>query len=59
MHPRRPGVGRCEVVCFTSDHDQSFAGLSREQARLVVEAWVDRTVELSTIPQIEQVFCFE
>ncbi len=24
---RRPGVGRCEVVCFTADHDASFARL--------------------------------
>src|SRR6516225_382423 len=23
--PGRPGTGRCEVVCFTSDHDASFA----------------------------------
>jgi UDPglucose--hexose-1-phosphate uridylyltransferase len=26
---------------------------------LVVEAWVDRTLELSRLPHVEQVFCFE
>ncbi|MGW1913949.1 galactose-1-phosphate uridylyltransferase [Streptomyces sp. NPDC002076] len=51
--------GRCEVVCFTSDHDASFAGLSVEQARLVLDAWTDRTSELSHLPSVEQVFCFE
>nr|AAA26746.1 galactose 1-phosphate uridyltransferase (gtg start codon; EC 2.7.7.10) [Streptomyces lividans] len=51
--------GRCEVVCFTSDHDASFADLSEEQARLVVDAWTDRTSELSHLPSVEQVFCFE
>ncbi|MFB7654906.1 MULTISPECIES: galactose-1-phosphate uridylyltransferase [unclassified Streptomyces] len=51
--------GRCEVVCFTSDHDASFAGLSEEQARLVLDAWTDRTSELSHLPSVEQVFCFE
>ncbi|MBU6529919.1 galactose-1-phosphate uridylyltransferase [Streptomyces sp. NPDC057245] len=51
--------GRCEVVCFTSDHDASFAGLSEEQARLVLDAWTDRTAELSHLPSVEQVFCFE
>ncbi|MGX1561235.1 galactose-1-phosphate uridylyltransferase [Streptomyces sp. NPDC055506] len=51
--------GRCEVVCFTSDHDVSFAGLSEEQAGLVLEAWTDRTSELSHLPSVEQVFCFE
>ncbi|GGW15275.1 galactose-1-phosphate uridylyltransferase [Streptomyces capoamus] len=51
--------GRCEVVCFTSDHDASFAGLTGEQARLVLDAWTDRTSELSHLPSVEQVFCFE
>jgi UDPglucose--hexose-1-phosphate uridylyltransferase len=51
--------GRCEVVCFTSDHDASFASLTEEQARLVLEAWTDRTSELSHLPSVEQVFCFE
>ncbi|MCX4762710.1 galactose-1-phosphate uridylyltransferase [Streptomyces sp. NBC_01275] len=51
--------GRCEVVCFTSDHDTSFAGLTEEQARLVLDAWTDRTSELSHLPSVEQVFCFE
>ncbi|MFI9823005.1 galactose-1-phosphate uridylyltransferase [Streptomyces sp. NPDC052013] len=51
--------GRCEVVCFTSDHDASFADLSEQQARLVLEAWTDRTSELSHLPAVEQVFCFE
>ncbi|GGO29918.1 galactose-1-phosphate uridylyltransferase [Microbispora rosea subsp. aerata] len=55
----RPGVGRCEVVCFTSDHDASFSSLSVEQAELVVEAWADRTAEMSSLPGVEQVFCFE
>ncbi|NUP21787.1 MAG: galactose-1-phosphate uridylyltransferase [Streptomyces sp.] len=51
--------GRCEVVCFTSDHNASFADLTEEQARLVLEAWTDRTSELSSLPSVEQVFCFE
>ncbi|MBN0046056.1 galactose-1-phosphate uridylyltransferase [Streptomyces actuosus] len=51
--------GRCEVVCFTSDHTASFADLSEEQAGLVLDAWTDRTSELSHLPSVEQVFCFE
>ncbi|MEU0601418.1 galactose-1-phosphate uridylyltransferase [Streptomyces sp. NPDC006393] len=51
--------GRCEVVCFTSDHDSSFADLTEEQARLVLDAWTDRTSELSHLPSVQQVFCFE
>lgn len=51
--------GRCEVVCFTSDHDASFAGLTEERAALVLEAWADRTAELAGLPGVKQVFCFE
>lgn len=56
---RRPGYGRCEVVCYTSKHDASFASLSPRRARLVLAAWTDRTAELSARPGVEQVFCFE
>ncbi len=52
-------TGRCEVVCFTSDHDAPISTLPPERVRLVVEAWVDRTCELAGLPQVEQVFCFE
>ncbi|MFI6989239.1 galactose-1-phosphate uridylyltransferase [Nonomuraea wenchangensis] len=55
----RPGAGRCEVVCFTSDHDSSFSRLSDDRVELVMEAWADRTAELSAIEGVEQVFCFE
>lgn len=55
----RGDSGRCEVVCFTSDHDASFASLTEEQVALVLDAWTDRTSELSHLPSVEQVFCFE
>ncbi|MEI7032388.1 galactose-1-phosphate uridylyltransferase [Streptomyces pratensis] len=52
-------AGRCEVVCFTSDHDASFADLTEEQAALVLAAWTDRTAALAALGQVTQVFCFE
>ncbi|MGZ4604472.1 MAG: galactose-1-phosphate uridylyltransferase [Kineosporiaceae bacterium] len=57
--PSRPGIGRCEVVSFTSDHDASFASLKPRRVRTVIEAWADRTAELSALPGIRQVFAFE
>ncbi|MGW2203872.1 galactose-1-phosphate uridylyltransferase [Streptomyces sp. NPDC001774] len=51
--------GRCEVVCFTSDHDASFADLTPERAALVLDAWTDRTAELAERPGVAQVYCFE
>jgi UDPglucose--hexose-1-phosphate uridylyltransferase len=55
----KPALGRCEVVCFTSEHDSSFSALSPARVRTVMEAWVDRTAELSALPPVEEVFCFE
>ena len=54
-----PGHGRCEVICFSSDHTGSFAELSPAHARLVVEAWRHRTADLMARPGIAYVFCFE
>lgn len=55
----RTSVGRCEVVCFSPEHEGSFGTLSRTRARTVIEAWADRTAALSALPGIRQVFPFE
>jgi UDPglucose--hexose-1-phosphate uridylyltransferase len=55
----REPLGRCEVVCFTSDHDASFASLSPRRVRTVFEAWVDRSAALGALPGVQQVYCFE
>jgi UDPglucose--hexose-1-phosphate uridylyltransferase len=57
--PERPATGRCEVVCYTDDHDSSFAELAPERVELVLAALIDRTAALSAVPGVEQVFCFE
>jgi UDPglucose--hexose-1-phosphate uridylyltransferase len=54
-----PAHGRCEVVCFTSDHDTNFHQLTRTRVRTVIEAWADRTSELSARPGVAQVAVFE
>ena len=55
----QPGVGRCEVVCFTSDHQAALSTLPPARMRTVIEAWADRTAALSAMDGVEQVFCFE
>ena len=55
----RPGAGRCEVICFTPEHDTPVAALSPGQLELVVQAWRDRSQALAELPEVQQVFCFE
>lgn len=54
-----PAAGRCEVVGFSDDHHGAFKSLTPDAARLVIDAWVDRTAEMSALPYIRQVFPFE
>lgn len=55
----RTSVGRCEVVCFSPDHEGSFGTQTPSRARTVIEAWADRTEALSALPGVQQVFPFE
>jgi len=54
-----PSIGRCEVVCFSPDHEGSFGSQTETRARTIIEAWADRTAFLSALPGVEQVFPFE
>lgn len=54
-----PGIGRCEVVVFSSEDDTSFSRLPLSQARLVIDTVADRTGELGRIESVAYVFCFE
>ncbi len=51
--------GRCEVVCFTSDHGSSFGALTPARVRLVLDVWADRTAELGELAGVRYVFPFE
>jgi UDPglucose--hexose-1-phosphate uridylyltransferase len=53
------GSGRCEVLCFTQDHEASFATLSPRRVATVLAAWADRTAALGGADRIEHVYCFE
>ncbi len=57
--PLVDAAGKCEVICFTDDHETSFGALPESQIRIVMEAWRDRTREISQLPYIKQVFPFE
>jgi UDPglucose--hexose-1-phosphate uridylyltransferase len=57
--PVRPGIGRAEVVCFTSDHNSSFGALTPARVRTVIDVLADRTTAMSRITGVAQVFPFE
>lgn len=56
---RRPAAGRCEVVCFTAEHDAVFANLERDRVRLIMDVWAQRSETLARLNGVEYVFCFQ
>jgi len=52
-------AGYCEVICYSDEHDTSFGKLSLVQIRTVMEAWIDRTRELSKLPYVQHIFPLE
>jgi UDPglucose--hexose-1-phosphate uridylyltransferase len=51
--------GRCEVVCYTPDHDSSLGAQPLQQVRDLVEVWQDRVRELSALKGVRYVYVFE
>lgn len=55
----RPAAGRCEVICFGPRLEENLVDMGPKRMRTVIEAWADRTRELSQLEGIQQVYCFE
>ncbi|MFT4185922.1 MAG: galactose-1-phosphate uridylyltransferase [Micrococcaceae bacterium] len=55
----RPAFGRCEVVAYNSEHEGSLAELPLIRIENIINAWADRTKNLTKIEGIKQVFVFE
>ncbi len=51
--------GRCEVVCYTPDHDSSLGEQTVEHIQDLITVWRDRTEELSRLPNVRYVYIFE
>ena len=54
-----PPAGRCEVVCYTSEHDASITGLPSARLATLVAAWIHRTTALEALPGVAYVMAFE
>ena len=57
--PVRPSAGVCEVVCYSSKHDSTFAEMPLSQIRKLTRVWRDRYIDLGSRPEVEYVFIFE
>ena len=51
--------GVCRVLCFSPRHDLTLAGMAVADIERVVDAWVEETVNLGRLPDINSVQIFE
>ena len=51
--------GSCEVICYSSDHEATFAGLDEARLRTVADAWLSRCEALASEPGVAYVLPFE
>lgn len=59
LSPVRAGVGVCEVVLYSQEHDATLAGMSERRIRNLVEVWADRYEALGAREEVDYIFVFE
>ena len=59
LYRTRPALGTAEVVCYHPDHGKTFADLTADEARAVVDLWAERYADLGARPAVEHVLIFE
>tara|TARA_B100001250_G_scaffold408086_1_gene429885 strand:+ start:381 stop:1436 length:1056 start_codon:yes stop_codon:yes gene_type:complete len=55
----KPSNGHCEVVVYSSKHEDTIAEMSIDKIELLVQTWNDRYLELLTREDIKYVMPFE
>ena len=51
--------GRCEVICYTPDHDSSLGSQPVGNIRDLIDVWRDRLLELGRLAGVRYVLIFE
>lgn len=59
LHSFKPAYGRCRVLCWSENHNDTLASLSESKIIAAVQLWKDEYIELSKDKTIEQVLIFE
>ena len=52
-------LGRCRVLCFSPRHDLTLSGMAVADIERVVDVWVEETIALGSLPDINSVQIFE
>ena len=53
------GIGTCEVVLYSPDHDSTLGSQTLEHIAGLIDVWADRSASIGALPNIQYVFLFE
>ncbi|MBV7328080.1 galactose-1-phosphate uridylyltransferase [Chloroflexi bacterium TSY] len=59
IYRNRPATGIARVVCYTPKHNQTLAEVDPVAVENLISTWQRETVQLSKVPEIQQVTIFE
>lgn len=59
FYRKRPGLGRCEVILYTQDHDKTLGDLSIVNIKALIELWKSRQEDSMKQPELKYTFTFE
>jgi UDPglucose--hexose-1-phosphate uridylyltransferase len=54
-----PARGMCKVLCYHPDHSLALASMTRQEIRLVIDAWSKETIELGDLDWVQYVQILE
>lgn len=52
-------TGRCEVLLYSPNHEQSLAAMELDEIRKVIHMWQDRSLSVGKLSHIKQIQIFE
>lgn len=59
LHSYAPAIGRCRVLCWSENHNDTLATLSEDAVIAAIQLWKDEYITLSALDDIQQVLIFE
>jgi len=57
--PTAPAIGKCEIIVYSANHNDSWSSLSQSRLELIVNVWQDRYQDLLQHEQVQFVMPFE
>jgi UDPglucose--hexose-1-phosphate uridylyltransferase len=54
-----PNYGKCEVILYSQDHNQSFGNLTLDNIEALIKLWMERFQAIRDFPQIQYIFIME